>query len=101
VSGFAHIGWSAYRETFAEFGRMLDGEGLKLTSIDVESAVYRLLDREAAHAFLIRGWRRETKKEPLTALLTLFFGIFGALRFYAGKTASAVVQLLTLGGLGI
>jgi sugar phosphate isomerase/epimerase len=39
VSGFAHRSWSAYREAPAEFGSMLDGEGLKLASIDVESAV--------------------------------------------------------------
>lgn len=41
------------------------------------------------------------KKRTLTALLALFFGVFGAHRFYVGKTASAIVQLLTLGGLGI
>jgi TM2 domain-containing membrane protein YozV len=37
----------------------------------------------------------------LVAVLALFFGIFGAHRFYVGKTGSAIVQLLTLGGLGI
>jgi TM2 domain-containing membrane protein YozV len=41
------------------------------------------------------------KKRTLTALLTLFFGVFGAHRFYVRKTAAAVIQLLTLGGLGI
>jgi hypothetical protein len=34
-------------------------------------------------------------------LLCLFFGFFGAHRFYVGKTRSAIVQLLTLGGLGV
>lgn len=34
-------------------------------------------------------------------MLALFFGVFGAHRFYVGRTTSAVVQLLTLGGLGI
>ena len=34
-------------------------------------------------------------------VLALFFGVFGAHRFYVGRTTSAVFQLLTLGGLGI
>jgi hypothetical protein len=34
-------------------------------------------------------------------MLALIFGIFGAHRFYVGKTGSAIAQLLTLGGLGI
>lgn len=34
-------------------------------------------------------------------LLGLFLGVFGAHRFYARKFKSAVVQLLTFGGLGI
>ena len=35
------------------------------------------------------------------ALLAFFLGVFGAHRFYAGKTGTAVLQLFTLGGLGI
>ena len=34
-------------------------------------------------------------------VLALVFGVFGAHRFYVGKTGSAIVQLCTLGGLGI
>jgi TM2 domain-containing membrane protein YozV len=43
-----------------------------------------------------------TEKRILPALLLCFFlGVFGAHRFYVGKTATAVLQLVTLGGLGI
>ncbi len=34
-------------------------------------------------------------------MLALIFGVFGAHRFYVGKTGSAIAQLCTLGGLGI
>ena len=36
-----------------------------------------------------------------TLIFCLLFGVFGAHRFYVGRPISAVVQLLTLGGLGI
>ena len=43
-----------------------------------------------------------SEKRILPALLLcFFFGVFGAHRFYVGKTTSGIVQLLTLGGLGI
>ena len=43
-----------------------------------------------------------SEKHLLPAVvLCFFFGVFGAHRFYAGRTGSAVAQLLTLGGLGI
>jgi TM2 domain-containing membrane protein YozV len=34
-------------------------------------------------------------------LLSFFLGVFGAHRFYVGKIGTGIVQLLTLGGLGI
>jgi TM2 domain-containing membrane protein YozV len=34
-------------------------------------------------------------------LLCLFFGVFGAHRFFVKKTGTALLQLFTIGGLGI
>ena len=34
-------------------------------------------------------------------LLCIFFGVFGAHRFYVGKIGTAILMLVTLGGLGI
>jgi len=34
-------------------------------------------------------------------ILCFFFGVFGAHRFYVGKIPTAIIQLITLGGLGI
>ncbi|MFC1842852.1 TM2 domain-containing protein [Candidatus Dependentiae bacterium] len=41
------------------------------------------------------------QKKLTAALLCFFFGAFGAYRFYVGKYGTAILQLLTLGGLGI
>jgi TM2 domain-containing membrane protein YozV len=41
------------------------------------------------------------KQWLVTLLLCFFFGWLGAHRFYVGKTATAILQLVTLGGLGI
>ena len=41
------------------------------------------------------------KKRLVAVILCSLFGVFGAHRFYAGKTQSAFVQLFTIGGLGI
>ncbi len=34
-------------------------------------------------------------------LLCIFFGVFGAHRFYVGKIGTAILMLITLGGFGI
>jgi TM2 domain-containing membrane protein YozV len=34
-------------------------------------------------------------------LLCFFFGVFGAHRFYVGKIGTGLLQLVTIGGLGI
>ena len=41
------------------------------------------------------------KNRLLAAILAFFFGVFGAHRFYAGKMPTAIMQLLTIGGLGV
>ena len=44
----------------------------------------------------------DTDKRILpTFLLCILFGIFGAHRFYVGKTGTAILMIVTLGGLGI
>lgn len=43
-----------------------------------------------------------SERRILPALvLSFFLGVFGAHRFYVGKTGTAILQLCTLGGLGI
>lgn len=43
-----------------------------------------------------------TEKRILPAfLLCFFFGVFGVHRFYVGKVGTGILQILTLGGLGI
>ena len=45
----------------------------------------------------------ETSEKKLipAALLCVLLGVFGAHRFYVGKTTSGFIQLFTLGGLGL
>ena len=41
------------------------------------------------------------RSRTVAFLLAFFLGVFGAHRFYVGKTGSALLQLFTLGGLGV
>ena len=41
------------------------------------------------------------KSRTVALVLAFFLGVFGAHRFYTGKTGTAVLMLVTLGGLGI
>jgi hypothetical protein len=41
------------------------------------------------------------RSRTVAFLLAFFLGVFGAHRFYVGKTGTAVLQLCTFGGLGI
>jgi len=44
----------------------------------------------------------ESEKRILPAFLLCFFlGVFGVHRFYVGKIGTGILQLITLGGLGI
>ena len=55
---------------------------------------------EASTALAAPGASSEHR--ALTAgLLCFFIGVFGAHRFYVGKYGTGLLQLLTLGGLGI
>jgi hypothetical protein len=48
-----------------------------------------------------RSQSSSEKKLIPAALLCFFLGVFGAHRFYVGKTGTAILQLVTLGGLGL
>ena len=48
-----------------------------------------------------KGESMSDKKRLLMAILCFFFGVFGVHRFYAGKIGTGILQLVTLGGLGI
>lgn len=44
---------------------------------------------------------RSDRSFGVTVVLVVFFGYVGAHRFYAGRNLTAVVQAVTLGGLGV
>ncbi len=48
-----------------------------------------------------RGISRTEKLILPAFLLCFFLGVFGAHRFYVGKVGTGILQLLTLGGLGV
>lgn len=41
------------------------------------------------------------EKRLVAAILCFAVGVFGAHRFYVGKNGTGILQLLTLGGLGV
>lgn len=45
--------------------------------------------------------QKSEKSNTVALLLCLFLGALGIHRFYVGKIGTGVLQLLTLGGLGI
>ncbi|TVZ41691.1 TM2 domain-containing protein [Alteromonadaceae bacterium 2753L.S.0a.02] len=46
-------------------------------------------------------YTRSSKSLIVAALLAFFLGCFGIHRFYVGKWLTGILQILTLGGLGI
>ena len=46
------------------------------------------------------GYSSEKRILP-AAILAFLFGVFGVHRFYVGKVGTGILQLVTLGGLGI
>lgn len=48
-----------------------------------------------------RPLEESDKKLVPAAILCVLLGVFGAHRFYTGRTASGIAQLCTLGGLGL
>ena len=50
---------------------------------------------------VVEDLNESTKEWIICLLLCLFLGTWGAHRFYTGKTGTAILQILTLGGFGI
>ena len=77
------------------------------TTIDAEAEIcpycgvrQNSLQHKSRGGALVTHEISERKLAP-AVLLCVFFGVFGAHRFYTGKTGTALLQLFTLGGLGI
>jgi len=49
----------------------------------------------------IRPWDVSDRSGVAALLLCFFFGVFGVHRFYVGKVGTGVLQIFTIGGLGI
>ena len=56
--------------------------------------------RQDPGAVALAGGVSDKKLIP-AALLCFMLGVFGAHRFYVGKTGTGLLQLVTLGGLGL
>ena len=50
---------------------------------------------------VLHGGGASDKRILPAAILAFFFGVFGVHRFYAGKVGTGILQLCTIGGLGI
>ena len=59
-----------------------------------------VMQADMAGALAVRDGRSE-KRVLVAALLCFFLGVLGVHRFYAGKVGTGVLQLVTLGGLGV
>jgi TM2 domain-containing membrane protein YozV len=56
---------------------------------------------DCGHPFKEANENASPKSRTAAVLLCLFFGVLGVHRFYVGKVGTGIIQLLTLGGLGI
>jgi class 3 adenylate cyclase/TM2 domain-containing membrane protein YozV len=74
---------------------------IRVYRAEIEVASQKRRKSKIASSVVLPKETVSDKKRLLTTILCLCFGIFGAHSFYVGRSKSAVVQLCTLGGLGI